>query len=293
MQSVNVKRPDGTGPGPIAPQDVCEGARSIVTIPAVSAARAVSHGESMSTLGGLQIRNLQNATERFTAHEIVRETLRHAILSGDLPGGTRLVQAELAVQLKVSTTPVREALRDLASEKLIRFHPHRGAVVHELDMDELTEVYEIRKALEPLAMRLAATHITKAQLKEAAALHARMEKERDPGAWVETNWKFHSLLENAAQSPRLSGFVKSVQDSSALYVAHAVHLEPGLMRKGNADHRGILAALRAGDGDLAAETLRRHLDTTLHAILTANTSAEGARTLKKRGSTGRARRPSG
>jgi len=90
-----------------------------------------------------------------------------------------------------------------------------------------------------------------------------------------------------------TGMYTRPRSGSALYVAHAVHLEPGLMRKGNADHRGILAALRAGDGDLAAETLRRHLDTTLQAILTANASAEGARTLKKRGSTGRARRPSG
>jgi DNA-binding GntR family transcriptional regulator len=247
----------------------------------------------MSTLGGLQILGLRSATERLTAHEIVRETLRHAILSGELPGGTRLVQAELAVQLKVSTTPVREALRDLASDQLIRFHPHRGAVVHELDMNELREIYQIRKALEPLAMRLAATHITKVQLKQAAALNARMEKESDPAAWVKSNSEFHALLESAAHSPRLSTFVKSVQDSSALYVAHAVHLEPGLMRKGNADHRGILAALRAGDGDAAAEALERHLDATLQAILAANASTDGASPVRRRGRAGGARRLAG
>jgi DNA-binding GntR family transcriptional regulator len=245
----------------------------------------------MSTLGGLQILGLRSATERLTAHEIVRETLRHAILSGELPGGTRLVQAELAVQLKVSTTPVREALRDLASDQLIRFHPHRGAVVHELHMDELREIYQIRKALEPLAMRLAATHITKAELKEAAALNARMEKESDPAAWVRSNWEFHALLESAAHSPRLTAFVKSVQDSSALYVAHAVHIEPGRMRKGNADHRGILAALRAGDGDAAADALERHLDATLQAILAANASAGGASPVRRRRSRSVARGP--
>jgi DNA-binding GntR family transcriptional regulator len=224
----------------------------------------------MSTIGGLQVRSLRTARERLTAHEIVRDTLRHAILSGELPGGTRLVQAELAAQLNVSTTPVREALRDLASDQLIRFHPHRGAVVHELDMEELREIYEIRKALEPLAIRLAASRITRKQLKDASDLQARMDRETDPGAWVENNWKFHGLLESAAQSPRLAAFVQSVQDSSALYVAHAVHLEPGRIEKGNADHRAILVALRAGDGDSAAELLRRHLDTTLQAILAAN-----------------------
>ncbi|MGH7721779.1 MAG: GntR family transcriptional regulator [Candidatus Dormibacteria bacterium] len=238
----------------------------------------------MTSLGGLQIQSLHTATERLTAHEIVRETLRHAILSGDLPGGTHLVQAELATQLRVSTTPVREALRDLASDQLIRFHPHRGAVVHELDMDELREIYEIRKALEPLALRLAASRITKEQLRAAAALQARMEKEADPAVWVETNWKFHALLESAAQSPRLASAVKNVQDSSALYVAHAVHLERGRMRKGNVDHRRILAALRAGDGDGAAEALRRHLDSTLQAILAADVSPGAAGALLRRGS---------
>jgi DNA-binding GntR family transcriptional regulator len=243
----------------------------------------------MSTLGGQQIRSLRTAKERLTAHEIVRETLRHAILSGELSGGTRLVQADLAAQLNVSTTPVREALRDLASDQLIRFHPHRGAVVHELDMDELREIYEIRKALEPLAMRLAAPHITKKQLKDAAELQTRMDKENDPAAWVAKNWKFHALLEGAAQSPRLAAFVKSVQDSAALYVAHSIHLDPGRMEKGNAEHRGILKALGGRDGDLAGELLRRHLDTTLQGILTAADSslpAASSRRRKVRGSNG-------
>ena len=82
---------------------------------------------------------------RQTAHEYVREVLRRAILSGDIPVGSRLVQAELATTLEVSTTPVREALRDLASEGLIQFDPHRGAVVSELSGEELQEIYEIRR----------------------------------------------------------------------------------------------------------------------------------------------------
>ncbi len=226
----------------------------------------------MSTVGGLRVRSLRTASERLTAHEIVRETLRHAILSGELPGGTRLVQAELASQLNVSTTPVREALRDLASDQLIRFHPHRGAVVHELDMDELREIYEIRMALEPLAIRLAAARITKGKLDEAAELMKRMDKETEPAAWVENNWKFHSLLEGAAESPRLASFVKSVQDSSALYVAHAIHIDPGRIKQGNSDHRRIFEALRQADGERAGELLRAHLDTTLQAILAASPS---------------------
>jgi DNA-binding GntR family transcriptional regulator len=261
-------------PAPASSQTITRGSAN-------SGTRKVE-GELMSTLGGLQIRGLRTAKERLTAHEIVRETLRHAILSGELSGGTRLVQAELAAQLNVSTTPVREALRDLASDQLIRFHPHRGAVVHELDMDELREIYEIRKALEPLAMRLAAARITKKQLREATDLQARMEKDTDPAAWVEKNWKFHALLESAANSPRLAAFVKSVQDSAALYVAHSIHLDPGRIQKGNAEHRGILAALGAGDAAGAGELLRLHLDSTLQGILTADDSGIPAEPRRRR-----------
>jgi DNA-binding GntR family transcriptional regulator len=81
--------------------------------------------------------------------------------------------------------------------------------------------------LEPLAIRLAASRITKKQLEEASELLSRMGKETHPGAWVGLNRKFHDLIELAAESPRLAALVKSVQESSALYVAHAIHLDPG------------------------------------------------------------------
>jgi DNA-binding GntR family transcriptional regulator len=84
-----------------------------------------------------------------TAHEFARATLRHAILTGQIPGGSRLVQTDLAAQLSLNTTPVREALRDLATEGLIRFDPHRGAVVHRLTQREVDEVYRIRGCSNP------------------------------------------------------------------------------------------------------------------------------------------------
>ena len=223
-----------------------------------------------------------SAGERLTAHEMVRDTLRHAILSSRLPAGTRLVQADIAAQLKVSTTPVREALRDLASDELIRFHPHRGAVVHELDMDELVEIYEIRKALEPLAIKLAATRITAAQLSEATALQRRMEAEADRGAWVELNREFHAVLGSAARSPRLASFVKTAQDIAALYVAHSVQVDPTRMREGNSDHRRLLAALKARDGDRAATVMLRHLDSTLQSVRVDPRAARSATPARSR-----------
>jgi DNA-binding GntR family transcriptional regulator len=212
--------------------------------------------------------------ERRTAHQSVRDTLRRAILSGTLSGGTRLVQADIAAQLKVSTTPVREALRDLAAEGLILFDPHRGAIVHELDLSELVEVYEIRKALESLAVRKATQRINDEQLAAAAALQDTMDGEHDPGAWVELNWQFHSLLERAANSPRLWSMVKTVQDAAAIYVGHSLKVEPQRMAAGNREHWAMLEAMRRRDSDKAVVLLVQHLDATLGAVL-ASHSLEG------------------
>ncbi|PZS16073.1 MAG: GntR family transcriptional regulator [Pseudonocardiales bacterium] len=220
----------------------------------------------MGTLEVLQ-NTAHSGQHRLTAHQMVRDTLRLAILSGRLPGGTRLVQADIATTLNVSTTPVREALRELASDGLIQFDPHRGAVVHELDMEELKEIYVIRMVLEPLAVRLAAERLTKEQLARAAELLREMDDTDDPGWWVERNWQFHSLIEQAAGSRRLAAVIKTVQNSATLYVAHSVQLNPARMREGNAEHKALLSALNKRDGDKAAEILEKHLNRTMQGIL--------------------------
>ena len=107
-----------------------------------------------------------------------------AILNGQLAGGTRLVQSELAKQLDVSTTPVREALRDLASEGLILIDPHRGGVVNELGEAEVNEVYQIRLRLEPYALELAMDQVTDEGLSRAAEMHEAMSAAPDSASWV-------------------------------------------------------------------------------------------------------------
>lgn len=219
----------------------------------------------LTTTTGLH--GLRPSHARATAHQYVCEHLRYAILSGALPGGTRLVQADLAQQLQVSTTPVREALRDLASEGLVAFDPHRGAVVHRPSVAELREVYELRRVLEPLAILKAADLITAEELGEAAQLQEQMEVVQDPADWAQLNWQFHAVLLRAANSPRLITMVKSLQDAAAIYVAHSLSFDRERIRHGNREHRMILTALRRQQGQRAADVLVKHLDGTLSAVL--------------------------
>jgi len=198
---------------------------------------------------------------RYTAHEYVRETVRHAILSGELPSGTRLVQAELAEQLDVSTTPVREALRDLASEGLIRLDAHRGGVVHELSAEEFREIYAIRLVLEPYAMRRVVERITDEELDLVAAIHERTlaDPNRDTASYVDSNREFHLAIYDTAASPRLAAILKGLLDASVMYVSAGLRENPKARERALHDHSGIIDALRARDADKAAQAILDHI----------------------------------
>jgi DNA-binding GntR family transcriptional regulator len=211
--------------------------------------------------------SLPVAQPRVTAHELVHDTLRRAILSGALPGGTRLVQADIASQLAVSTTPVREALRDLVAEGLVVFRPHVGAVVRELSVTELTELYDIRKALEPLAIKRSAQLITPEALAAAEGLASAMDHESDPMAWAALNRTFHGMLEEAAQASFIHSVLRGVQDIAAIYETHSLINDRAGISTGNSDHRELLAALRQRDGERAAKIVVDHLDYALRAVL--------------------------
>lgn len=200
-----------------------------------------------------------------TTHLFVRDSLREAIVRGDLKSGARLIQNELADQYGVSTTPVREAMRDLATEGLIRFDAHRGAVVHEPDGQELEDIYDMRMLLEPHAIRKAVERITEEELRRAETIQERAEQEADPGHWVDLNRKFHSVFFDATRSQRLASILKQLRDTSALYVGYVLQRSPDAMATGNREHRELLDASRARDADRAEEIVRRHLLATKQA----------------------------
>ena len=213
------------------------------------------------------------AGSRKTAHEFVRDVLRRAILSGELTGSTRLVQAELAATLEVSTTPVREALRDLASEGLIRFDPHRGAVVEELTSEEVSEVYAIRKVLEPLALSQALPNLTEGHIDLLRRLHKKMLDEPNGAEWVDFNRNFHMMVYESA-GPRLSNIIRGLLDASVMYIGASLKEVPMMREEANHDHSEILDALAANDLEAATAAVLDHLDLSMRAL--AERSHSGA-----------------
>jgi DNA-binding GntR family transcriptional regulator len=211
----------------------------------------------------LEVRRTDGHT---TAHEFARDTLRNEILSGKLRGGTRLLQSELAQRLNLSTTPVREALRDLATEGFVHIEPHRGTIVHQVDAAELREIYEMRRRLEPLVMELAIERITENELAAARDLHEQMIREHDPAEWVRLNRAFHGVFMDSCGWSRLAATVRSMHEGASPYVTLTMRFRPELMDKGNDDHRQILEACERRDVAASVALMEAHMDITKTAL---------------------------
>jgi DNA-binding GntR family transcriptional regulator len=216
-----------------------------------------------------------SALERFreqprqTAYQSVLTALREAILTGALPGGTRLVQAELAGHFGVSNTPVREALRQLASEGLVQFDSYRGAVVLAPTVEEVIEVYELLLLLEPEIARKAAERITPEELAELERLNEQMHKTEEVSAWVPLNRSFHGVIHDAARSARLAGIIGGLMDSSTVQVASLLTAGVADVNRSNMEHTRLVKALARHDSDRAAAAMTKHLTTTLSAVRSA------------------------
>lgn len=213
---------------------------------------------------------------RRTAHEYVRDSIRVAILRGTIGGGTRLVQSDIARELGVSTTPVREALRDLASEGLIDLDAHRGAMVKRYDYAELMEIHDLTKLLEPEAIRLAAAHPDRAaSVERASQLADRMEAETDVGRWVDLNRQFHAALISCIERRRLLAILKGLRDTVAPYVGLALQHDDYRLKAANKHHRQLVTAVRKGDGERGAKLSSAHVDLTTKALEAARDALEG------------------
>lgn len=195
-----------------------------------------------------------------SAVDRVYAALRARIVDGDFPRGARLRQEALADELGVSRTPLREALRRLAAEGLVEFHPNRGAQVAEISDDDVRSAYEARIVVEPGAARLAAIRRPAAEL---AAMRQAIDDERtsrDRRSAYLASRAFHLALVRASENEHL------IRSAEALWVpgvAEAIYEKQAgaadLVETDVVEHERIAAAVEAGDTDLAEALARGHI----------------------------------
>jgi len=202
---------------------------------------------------------LRRSARPRTATDYVSDSLRRSILNGDLVGGTRLSLAEVASNFDVSTTPVREALRELSFEGLVRIDSYRGGVVTAVTRAEVEEVVRIRQVLEPMAVSEAVAGMTPAILAEAETILHGMASSDSWGGWVQGNRAFHQKLYEASSSRRLIALIKSLQDTTVVFMSGTLRRRPDLRETATVDHWAMIDATRAGDTERLTELTLRHL----------------------------------
>jgi DNA-binding GntR family transcriptional regulator len=194
-----------------------------------------------------------------TATDYVSDSLRRSILNGDLVGGTRLSLADIASTFDVSTTPVREALRELSFEGLVRIDSYRGGVVTAVTKAEVEEIVRIRSVLEPMAAREAIEEMTPKIIDEAQDILDEMAASDSWDVWVQGNRAFHRKLYEASVSRRLVALIKSLQDTQVVFTSATLRKSPMLKETATRDHVEMIESIRSGDVDRLVEVTLRHL----------------------------------
>ncbi|HEX6299979.1 MAG TPA: GntR family transcriptional regulator [Acidimicrobiia bacterium] len=194
-----------------------------------------------------------------TATDYVSDALRRSILSGELVGGTRLALSDLASLFDVSTTPVREALRELSFEGLVRLDSYRGGEVTAVTRREVEEIVRIRQVLEPMAIEEAVEGMTPEILGAAEAILEEMAGSDTWDNWVHGNRAFHRTIYEASSSRRLVALIKSLQDTTVVFVSATLRRSPILKETATVDHHEMLKAAREGDAARLTEVTLRHL----------------------------------
>lgn len=176
-----------------------------------------------------QLGGLGGLTERRTAYDVAYTSLREAIMTGVLRGGSKLVQSAVADSLGVSNTPVREALRDLAAAGLVQITDHRGAEVRTISFSEVEGIYKIRVALAPLLISNAVMRLSPTALDELDTILGQLTPGIEPQLFLRRVTQFDVLLGHQAAWPMLEDMLRTLQAMSALYVGTEIgYAEEGL-----------------------------------------------------------------
>lgn len=201
-----------------------------------------------------------NKSEQLTADPIY-DTLKSAIMAGELLPGSPLRQDEIARRHGVSKIPVREALLRLEVDGFVTFRKNRGATVRELSSHEVLNLMDIRLALECKALELAVPNMVQSDLDAAAGVLAEYGESTDVAAWSGLNIRFHQALYVPCDNPLLLQMIDDIRarigPATRLLVTEASGFE-----RPHREHCDILEACRVGQVEAAGELMRQHIETT-------------------------------
>ena len=208
--------------------------------------------------------------------EVVCETLRDAVRRGILQPGERLMEIQLAEDLGVSRTPVREAIRKLEMEGYVIMMPRRGTYVADLSIRDINEVFEIRTSLESLASGLAAERINEDELEKLQRLLVEIGayiKSGDMESIVRTDTEFHDLLYQASRNTRLVGIISNLREQLTRFRTTSMSF-PGRLKATLEEHRKSVEAIAQGDEKAARKAAEHHMEKSEQTLLASMKAKE-------------------
>lgn len=200
--------------------------------------------------------------------DVVFNTLREAILKGELKPGERLMELQLAAKLGVSRTPIREAIRMLEQEGLAVTIPRKGAEVARMTEKDMEDVLEIREALDELAAKIACTRMTEDQLKQLEAIKetfVESTRSHDVKRIAEADVSFHDVIYEATGNPKLVSMLNNLREQIYRYRVEYLKEEknyPTLI----GEHEAIVEALYARNQDEVVRAMHTHIENQASAV---------------------------
>jgi DNA-binding GntR family transcriptional regulator len=208
--------------------------------------------------------------EHVTLNERVYRRLREYVVTGTIPLGARLDESSLAQELGVSRTPLREAIGRLTQEGLVEYRPYRGNFVRGFTVKQLNDLYEVRKALEALAIRTAVAKLTEQQLQTIREILDDVDaalQRGDLAAYGAADRRFHAAIAGFSENDVLVESLNRLTDQ--IQVARAIaNRDPAVVERTARERPLILSALESRDADAAARLMAEHIEGVRRAVIT-------------------------
>ena len=210
-----------------------------------------------------------NMNEYLPLRDVVFNTLRQAILRGELKPGERLMEIQLANKLGVSRTPIREAIRKLELEGLVMMIPRKGAEVAEITEKSLRDVLEVRRALEELAVQLACEKITKEEIRELERVAKEFQQvvnSSDITEIAEVDVCFHDIIYTATDNQKLIQLLNNLREQMYRYRVEYLKRD-GVFPQLIAEHEAIIRHIENNEKEKATEVMCRHIDNQVETVI--------------------------
>ena len=206
--------------------------------------------------------------------ELVFDSLRKAIILGKLKPGERLMEIQLAEEMGVSRTPVREAIRKLELEGFVVMVPRRGAYVAGVSVKDIADVFEVRSALEGLAAGLAAERITEEEMEELEKVIHLISGEEDILTVYKKDNEFHELIYKASRNHRLTQIITNLSEQINRFRLTSLSV-PGRLKIAVDEHKKIIEAISDRNVDLAHSLACEHMENAEQNLINAIREEEG------------------